>query len=160
MEGEPVKKLKLSTGEGLSKLPNGMPIPATLPPEQPNIRPKQTKEEKKTQRRVFRKSGDEEWTDPTMEDWPENDYRAFVGDLGSEVTEEKLKNAFRKYPSVLKVKIVLDKRSGESKGYGFISFGSVDDYIKAMKEMNGKYICNRPIRLLKSDWKKRALFKH
>lgn len=62
MEGEPVKKLKLSTGEGLPKLPNGMPVPATLPPEQPNVRKRDPKEEqeKTRQRKIFRKSGDQE----------------------------------------------------------------------------------------------------
>jgi hypothetical protein len=32
------------------------------------------------------------------------------------------------------------------------------DFLKALKEMNGKYVGNRPIKVRKSDWKDRALF--
>lgn len=32
-----------------------------------------------------------------------------------------------------------------------------DDYIKAMKEMNGQYVGNRPVKLTRSSWKERSL---
>ncbi|KAF9975215.1 hypothetical protein BGZ73_001197 [Actinomortierella ambigua] len=52
-------------------------------------------------------------------------------------------------------KVIRDKRTGKSKGYGFLSFKDPDDFVKAMKEMNGKYVGNRPIKLRKSQWKDR-----
>ena len=63
-----------------------------------------------------------------------------------------LANAFKKYPSFAKAKVVRDKKTLKSKGFGFVSLMSQDDYIKAMREMQGKYVGNRPIRLKKSDW--------
>ena len=49
-----------------------------------------------------------------------------------------------------------DKNTGKAKGFGFVSFGKAEDYARAMKEMNGKYVGNRPIKLLPSKWKDRA----
>lgn len=62
----------------------------------------------------------------------------FAGDLGNEVTDEILTKTFSKYPSFLKAKVVRDKRTQKSKGYGFISFSEPDDFARAWKEMNGK----------------------
>jgi RNA recognition motif-containing protein len=107
--------------------------------------------------KVLRKAAGEVWEDPTLEDWPDNDFRVFCGDLGNEVTDEILANAFRKYPSFLKARVIRDKRSSKSKGFGFISFANSDDYIKAMREMNGKYVGNRPIRMSRSTWKDRSI---
>ena len=78
---EPIKKLKLATGEGLEKLPNGMPIPATLPPEQINIKRKKEIENPKQYRKIYRKAGEEEWIDKTLEEWDDNDFRIFIGNL-------------------------------------------------------------------------------
>lgn len=41
--------------------------------------------------------------------------------------------------------------------YGFVSFKDPNDFIKAMREMNGKYVGNRPIKLRKSNWKERNI---
>jgi len=87
-----------------------------------------------------------------MDEWPDNDFRIFVGDLGHEVNDDALAKAFQKYPSFVKAKIVKDKRSKKSKGFGFVSFLTSDDFAKAIREMNGKYIGNRPVKLRKSTW--------
>lgn len=107
--------------------------------------------------RAYRKAAGEVWIDPSLEEWDINDYRIFVGDLGNEVTDEILKNAFMKYPSFLKAKVVRDTRNGKSKGFGFVSIKDVEDYIKAMREMQGKYIGNRPVKLTRSKWKDRTI---
>jgi RNA recognition motif-containing protein len=156
---EPSKKIKL-TGDGLEKLPNGMPIPSTLPPEQMNIRKPGKSEDSKRHRKIYRKAGEEEWVDKTLEDWDENDFRIFVGNLGYEVSEEGLRNAFKKYTSVSKVKLIVDKKSQRNKGYGFVSFLSSDECLKAFREMNGKHIGSQPITIKKSEWKKKAVFKN
>eukprot|EP00831_Metopus_contortus_P047238 TRINITY_DN38078_c0_g1_i2.p2 TRINITY_DN38078_c0_g1~~TRINITY_DN38078_c0_g1_i2.p2 ORF type:complete len:190 (-),score=43.58 TRINITY_DN38078_c0_g1_i2:85-654(-) len=112
---------------------------------------------KKRKTACMRKAAGEKWLDESLNDWPENDYRIFVGNLGNEVNDETLTSAFRKYPSLLKAKTVRDSRTGRSKGYGFVSLGSMEDYIRAMKEMNNKHIGNRPVNLKKSTWKDRCL---
>jgi RNA recognition motif-containing protein len=60
------------------------------------------------------------------------------------VTDEILTKTFSKYPSFLKAKVVRDKRTDKSRGYGFISFAEPDDFARAWKEMNGNYflICS------------------
>ncbi|KAI4301973.1 hypothetical protein L6164_035202 [Bauhinia variegata] len=54
--------------------------------------------------------------------------------------------------------VVTDKRTGKTKGYGFVSFANPSDLAAALKEMNGKYVGNRPIKLRKSKWKERTDF--
>ncbi|KAL1923802.1 uncharacterized protein VTP21DRAFT_8782 [Calcarisporiella thermophila] len=111
----------------------------------------------KKKKKVMRVAGGEIWEDPTMEEWDENDFRLFCGDLGKEVTDEMLAQAFSKYPSFLKAKVIRDKAANKSKGYGFVSFRDGDDFVRAFREMNGKYVGNRPIKLRKSTWKERTL---
>jgi len=61
--------------------------------------------------------------------------------LGNEVTDEVLHKAFSKYTSVQKAKVIRDKRTGKTKGYGFVSFKDADEFVKAWKEMNGNAFC-------------------
>lgn len=67
-----------------------------------------------------------------------DDFRIFCGDLGNDVTDEMLVRVFGKYPSFQKAKVVRDKRTNKTKGFGFVSFKDPQDFIKAMKEMNGE----------------------
>lgn len=53
--------------------------------------------------------------------------------------------------------VIRDKRTNKTKGYGFVSFSDSGDYVKALKEMNGKYIGNRPVKLRKSNWQDRTI---
>ena len=85
------------------------------------------------------------WSERVIEDrysvlssFISDDFRVFCGDLGNEVTDEILTRNFSKYPSFLKAKVVRDKKTNKSKGYGFLSFKDPNDFIKAMREMNGK----------------------
>ena len=120
---------------------------------------KLSKREEKMQKnwRIYRKGAGIIWQDESLNEWPENDYRIFVGDLGNEVNDQVLANAFIKYPSFAKAKVIRNKITGKTKGYGFISVTDVNDYIKIMREMNGKYVGNRPIRLKRSTWKDRSV---
>ena len=106
----------------------------------------------KRKRKMLRKGGLDVWVDETLDEWAENDYRIFCGNMGNEVTDEVLTNAFKKYASFSKAKVIRDKKTMKSKGFGFVSLLKVEDYIKAMREMQGKYVGNRPITLKRSDW--------
>jgi hypothetical protein len=106
---------------------------------------------------MWRSAGGEVWKDSTLSEWSEDDYRIFVGDLGRECTEDMLIRAFSVYPSLQKVRLVVDKHSKKTRGYAFVSFKDPHDYLKALKEMNGKYIGSRPIKLRKSSWKDRNI---
>lgn len=91
-------------------------------------------------KKLIRVAGGQSWEDPTLLDWQEDDFRIFCGDLGNDVTDELLTRTFNKFPSFLRAKVIRDKRTNKSKGYGFISFKDPSDFTKAMKEMNGKLI--------------------
>ena len=97
------------------------------------------------------------WYDESLQEWPEDDFRIFCGDLGNEVTDDLLANSFRKYPSFQKAKVIRDKKSGKTKGFGFVSFGNPEDMVRALKEVDEKYVGNRPIKLTKSKWKDRTI---
>lgn len=105
---------------------------------------------------VPRKAAGHSWEDPTLAEWPENDFRLFCGDLGNEVNDDVLSKAFSRFPSFNMARVVRDKRTGKTKGYGFVSFANPSDLAAALKEMNGKYVGNRPIKLRKSNWRERT----
>ncbi|PQP94721.1 RNA-binding protein 42 [Prunus yedoensis var. nudiflora] len=104
---------------------------------------------------IPRKAAGQSWEDPTLAEWPENDYRLFCGDLGNEVNDDVLSKAFSRFPSFNMARVVRDKRTGKTKGFGFVSFANPSDLAGALKEMNGKYVGNRPIKLRKSNWRER-----
>lgn len=99
------------------------------------------------------------WKDPSLEEWPSNDHRLFVGDLGPDASDVDLTTAFSKYPSFNMARVVKDKRTAACRGYGFVSFSSAHDMLAAIREMNGKYVGSRPIKLQRSTWQKRNLSK-
>ncbi|XP_015960695.1 uncharacterized protein LOC107484659 [Arachis duranensis] len=105
---------------------------------------------------VPRRAAGQTWEDPSLAEWPENDHRLFCGDLGNEVNDDVLSKTFTRFPSFNMARVVRDKRSGKTKGYGFVSFADPSDLAVALKEMNGKYVGNRPIKLCKSKWKERT----
>lgn len=107
--------------------------------------------------KLYRKVNGKIWKDETLKDWKEEDYRIWVGNLGNEVKDGDLALAFSKYGSLLKARVVIDKRLNKSKGYGFVSFEKAEDYAKAMKEMNNCHIGNRPIKLQRGKWKNRSV---
>merc|ERR1719478_1236074 len=111
----------------------------------------------KTPGTILRKAAGKIWRDPTLDDWPKEDYRLFTGDLGNEVTDDLLANAFRKFGSFQKAKVIRDKRTGKTKGYGFVSFSAPEDMVAALRDVNGKYVGNRPVRLKKSSWKDKSI---
>jgi hypothetical protein len=111
----------------------------------------------KIKKKRLRAGAGKVWEDPSLDDWPENDYRIFCVDLGNEVNENTLAKAFARYPTFAKAKVIREKRTGKTKGFGFVSFTDPFDCATALKEMNGKYVGNRPIKLRKSSWTQREL---
>mmetsp|Transcript_5057 Transcript_5057/g.10041 ORF Transcript_5057/g.10041 Transcript_5057/m.10041 type:complete len:132 (+) Transcript_5057:453-848(+) len=105
----------------------------------------------------MRTAAGEVWEDKTLAEWPENDFRLFCGDLGNEVNDTVLAKAFAKYSSFAKAKVVRNKRTQKSKGFGFVSFLDPFDCAAALREVQGKYVGNRPIKLRRSSWQQREL---
>ncbi|XP_072282237.1 RNA-binding protein 42 [Pyxicephalus adspersus] len=131
-------------------------------PIQPEVVPEPVQEDKKKSKpekmkRCIRTAAGTSWEDQSLLEWDNDDFRIFCGDLGNEVNDDILARAFSRYPSFLKAKVIRDKRTGKTKGYGFVSFKDPNDYVRAMREMNGKYVGSRPIKLRKSMWKDRNI---
>ncbi|XP_073302857.1 polyadenylate-binding protein RBP45 [Primulina huaijiensis] len=77
-----------------------------------------------------------------------SEYTIFVGDLAADVTDFMLQETFRAhYPSVKGAKIVTDRTTGRTKGYGFVRFSDESEQIRAMTEMNGRFCSTRPMRI-------------
>ncbi|KAI3753938.1 hypothetical protein L2E82_26003 [Cichorium intybus] len=76
------------------------------------------------------------------------DYTIFVGDLAADVSDYILQETFKSvYPSVKGAKVVTDRTTGRSKGYGFVRFGDESEQVRAMSEMNGVLCSSRPMRI-------------
>jgi RNA recognition motif-containing protein len=95
------------------------------------------------------------WEDPTLAEWPENDFRIHIGNLGPEVDDKVLHDAFKKYSTLAHWKVIRDKKYDLSKGFGFLSFLDPREGVKVLKEMNNKYVGQRPCKLQKSAHDKR-----
>jgi len=105
-------------------------------------------ERKKT---VVREGGGKKWTDDSLLEWDPSHLRLFVGNLAGETTDDALLKAFSRWQSVQKARVIRDKRTSKSKGYGFVSFSDADDFFQAAKEMNGKYIQSHPVTIRKAN---------
>lgn len=76
------------------------------------------------------------------------DFTIFVGDLASDVTDYMLQDAFKaRFSSVKGAKVVIDRITGRTKGYGFVRFGDETEQLRAMTEMNGVLFSTRPMRI-------------
>src|SRR4030042_4557042 len=62
----------------------------------------------------------------------------YVGNLLFDVAENDLKSLFEPFGQVTEVRLIMDKYTGKSKGFGFIEMPSRDEALKAIAELNGK----------------------
>ena len=69
----------------------------------------------------------------------------YVGSLQFKMSEAELKELFEEYGEVTSAKIIIDKYSGKSKGFGFVEMPNDDEAKKAIKELNGAEVQGRNI---------------
>ena len=69
----------------------------------------------------------------------------YVGNLNYDLSEDDLKNAFEEYGAVESVKIIIDRYSGRSKGFGFIEMKNNDEAKVAMEALSGKELSGRTL---------------
>ena len=75
----------------------------------------------------------------------------FVGSLPWSIEEADLRESFEVYGSVSSVKIITDKFTGRSKGFGFVEMSNDDEAQKAIDELNGATVEGRTIVVNKSE---------
>ena len=61
----------------------------------------------------------------------------YVGNLSQQVTEDDLREAFESFGQVTTIKIIKDRFTSESKGFGFIEMPAKQEAESAMEDLNG-----------------------
>ncbi|KAK8961756.1 Glycine-rich RNA-binding protein 7 [Platanthera guangdongensis] len=73
------------------------------------------------------------------------EFRLFVGGLAWATDEKALEDAFRSFGDVIDTKIINDRETGRSRGFGFVTFGTEDSMREAIKGMDGQILDGRNI---------------
>jgi cold-inducible RNA-binding protein len=73
------------------------------------------------------------------------DKKLFVGNLSYSTTDEGLKEAFSRSGNVVSAKIINDRDSGRSKGFGFVEMSEASEADKAIADWNGQDLDGRKI---------------
>ncbi|KAK9084955.1 hypothetical protein Sjap_025366 [Stephania japonica] len=64
----------------------------------------------------------------------------FVSGLNKQTTSERLHEAFSKFGQVVSARVVTDRNSGYSKGFGFVRYASLEEAAKGIEGMDGKFL--------------------
>jgi RNA recognition motif-containing protein len=72
-------------------------------------------------------------------------FRLYVGNLAYSTMDHQLKEAFAQHGDVMSAEVIIDRVSGQSRGFGFVEFGTADDARKATEAMNGAMLDGRSI---------------
>ncbi len=71
--------------------------------------------------------------------------KLYVGNLAYSIRDEDLQQAFAPYGSVTSAKVMMDRDSGRSKGFGFVEMGNDSEAQAAIQGMNGQPLSGRPL---------------
>jgi cold-inducible RNA-binding protein len=71
--------------------------------------------------------------------------KLFVGALSFNTTENDLQQAFAAHGTVTEVNIIMDRMTGKSKGFGFVTMGTPEEAEKAIQALNGKVMDGRTL---------------
>jgi len=71
--------------------------------------------------------------------------KLYVGNLAYSVRDESLQSAFSQFGTVTSAKVMMDRETGRSKGFGFVEMSSSAEATAAMNAMNGQPLEGRAI---------------
>ncbi len=71
----------------------------------------------------------------------------YVGNLSFQMKDDDLKNTFSEFGNVTSAKVISDKYSGRSKGFGFVEMDNDAAGKAAIEALNGKEVSGRPLRV-------------
>ena len=69
----------------------------------------------------------------------------FVGSLAYSVTDDELQQFFAAAGNVVSAKVIMDRESGRSKGFGFVEMGSDEEAKAAIAQLDGKDLNGRAV---------------
>lgn len=73
--------------------------------------------------------------------------KLYVGNLPYEITEEEITEAFSQYGSATSVKLISDRETGRSRGFGFVEMESAEQAQAVVDELNGKEMFGRTLKI-------------
>ena len=73
--------------------------------------------------------------------------KLYIGNLPYDMNQEGLEKHFSEYGTVSSAVVITDRDTGRSKGFGFVEMENSDEADKAVKEMDGKDLQGRNIRV-------------
>ena len=73
--------------------------------------------------------------------------KLYVGNLAFSVTDDELMQAFTGFGNVASARVVMDRMTGRSKGFGFVELEDDSQADEAVNKMNGQTIGGRPVRV-------------
>lgn len=71
----------------------------------------------------------------------------YVGNLHFKINEDQLKQLFAAYGEVTSVKVVFDRETQRSKGFGFVEMANAEEAKVALQELNGKDVMGRALKV-------------
>ncbi|MCH8180133.1 MAG: RNA-binding protein [Proteobacteria bacterium] len=71
--------------------------------------------------------------------------KLYVGNLAYSVRDESLQQAFSEFGTVQSAKVMMDRDSGRSKGFGFVEMGSGEEAEAAIRGLNGQSLEGRAL---------------
>ena len=71
----------------------------------------------------------------------------YVGNLSYSISESELRDAFAAYGEVSSVRVLMDRETGRSRGFGFVEMPNQNEAETAVAEINGKEVGGRPLRV-------------
>ena len=77
--------------------------------------------------------------------------KLFVGGLSWGTTDDGLHQAFERFGEIVEAKVITDRETGRSRGFGFVSFTNDESAINAASEMNGAMLDGRTIRVNEAE---------
>jgi RNA recognition motif-containing protein len=73
--------------------------------------------------------------------------KLFVGGLSWDTDDNGLRDAFEPYGEIREAKVITDRETGRSRGFGFVTYNNADDANKAMEAMNGASLDGRNLKV-------------
>ncbi|MDX1586183.1 MAG: RNA-binding protein [Balneolaceae bacterium] len=74
----------------------------------------------------------------------------YVGNLAYKVSDQELKETFEEYGEVISAKVITDRETGRSKGFGFVEMSDDEEALQAIEDLDGVEMNGRALKVNKA----------